>query len=124
MSLEQLSKAELIAIIERQAILIEQLTARVAELEKQLGKNSRNSNKPPSSDGLKKSAVQKVNASRAVNPPVDSRATPGIIWLFQVSQTMKSTILFHRVLNAASTYPVSLCGRLKNAKSGICLPYH
>lgn len=62
MSLEQLSKAELIAIIERQAILIEQLTARVAELEKQLGKNSRNSNKPPSSDGFKK--VRRTKSER------------------------------------------------------------
>jgi transposase len=62
MSLEQLSKAELIAIIERQAVLIEQLTARVTELEKQLGKNSHNSNKPPSSDGLKK--VRRTKSER------------------------------------------------------------
>ncbi|MCP3764389.1 DUF6444 domain-containing protein [Domibacillus sp. A3M-37] len=62
MSLEKLSKAELLAIIERQAILIEQLTARVAELEKPLGKNSRNSHKPPSSDGFKK--VRRTKSER------------------------------------------------------------
>lgn len=65
MSLEQLSKAELIAIIERQAVLIEQLTGRVTELEKQLGKNSRNSHKPPSSDGLKK--VSRTKSERKPN---------------------------------------------------------
>ena len=54
MSLNNLSKQELIDIIHRQAALIDQLTARVAELEKQLAKNSHNSHKPPSSDGLKK----------------------------------------------------------------------
>ncbi|WP_431027099.1 IS66 family transposase [Lysinibacillus sp. LZ02] len=54
MSLNHLSKQELIDIIQRQAALIDQLTARVAELEKQLAKNSHNSHKPPSSDGLKK----------------------------------------------------------------------
>lgn len=44
----------LLAIIERQAQEIEYLKARVAELEKRLAKNSSNSSKPPSSDGLKK----------------------------------------------------------------------
>ena len=42
-------------LIEKQAQVIERLEARVAELERQLGLNSQNSSKPPSSDGLKKS---------------------------------------------------------------------
>lgn len=54
MSFDNLSKQELIEIIHRQAKHIDQLTAEVTELKKQLAKNSHNSNKPPSSDGLKK----------------------------------------------------------------------
>jgi transposase len=46
--------AEQAAIIEKQREEIATLTARVAELERQLGLNSSNSSKPPSSDGLKK----------------------------------------------------------------------
>jgi transposase len=46
--------AELLAIIAAQREIIATLTARVADLERQLGLNSTNSGKPPSSDGLKK----------------------------------------------------------------------
>src|SRR5437667_6461146 len=42
------------ALFEQQAALIRALEARIQALEDQLGKNSRNSGKPPSSDGLKK----------------------------------------------------------------------
>jgi transposase len=45
---------ELIALVRAQAAQIAVLVARVAELERQLGLNSSNSGKPPSSDGLKK----------------------------------------------------------------------
>jgi transposase len=45
---------ELRAVIAGQASVIEALRARVAELERQLGQHSRNSSKPPSSDGLGK----------------------------------------------------------------------
>lgn len=45
------SREELLALIEAQARTIETLTARVAELERQLGRNSRNSSQPPSADG-------------------------------------------------------------------------
>jgi transposase len=46
--------ATLEAVIAAQQALIEELRARIAELERQLGLNSSNSGKPPSSDGLKK----------------------------------------------------------------------
>ncbi|MET1031698.1 DUF6444 domain-containing protein [Domibacillus tundrae] len=63
MSFEQLSKKELIEIIEQQALLIQQLTARVEEVEKKLGKNSRNSHRSPSSDGFKK--VRRTKSERS-----------------------------------------------------------
>lgn len=48
------SYEELAALVVTQAAEIVRLTARVAELERRLGLNSRNSSKPPSSDGLAK----------------------------------------------------------------------
>ena len=50
------SREELIALNQAQAVQIAALMARVAELERRLGLNSSNSGKPPSSDGMKKSA--------------------------------------------------------------------
>ncbi len=41
-------------LVEAQAKLIRALEARIQALEDQIAKNSRNSSKPPSSDGLKK----------------------------------------------------------------------
>jgi len=50
--LEKITSLE--QLVEKQSILIEQLQARIIELEKQTKKNSGNSSKPPSSDGLSK----------------------------------------------------------------------
>ena len=50
------SREELVALNQAQAVQIAALMARVAELERRLGLNSSNSGKPPSSDGMKKSA--------------------------------------------------------------------
>jgi uncharacterized coiled-coil protein SlyX len=44
----------LLEIIEAQAAQIKQLETRIKELEQRLNKNSSNSSKPPSSDGLSK----------------------------------------------------------------------
>lgn len=51
---EQASREELLALIGAQARMIEELTARVVELERKLGRNSSNSSQPPSQDGLGK----------------------------------------------------------------------
>src|SRR5579863_241445 len=57
------TREELIALVKAQAAEIEALKARIAELERQLGLNSSNSGKPPSSDGLKKPPAR-VRSSR------------------------------------------------------------
>jgi transposase len=64
--------AELVAsqarIIEAQAQEIERLKARVAELEARLGMNSRNSSKPPSSDGPAKPAPKSLRGRSGRKP--------------------------------------------------------
>jgi transposase len=45
---------ELEALVKQQAVKIEEQSAKISELEKRLNKNSRNSSKPPSTDGLGK----------------------------------------------------------------------
>jgi len=59
-ALRQLSNTELIALLlaqeERHAAEMAALQARIAELERRLGLNSSNSDKPPSTDGMKKPA--------------------------------------------------------------------
>src|SRR3972149_4530658 len=52
--LDELDKDRLIAIIQEQREQIARLVGQVHALQDQLAKNSRNSGKPPSSDGLKK----------------------------------------------------------------------
>jgi len=52
--LRQLDKEQLIDIIQELREIIQKQEARIQALEDQLAKNSRNSGKPPSSDGLKK----------------------------------------------------------------------
>lgn len=52
--LRQLNKDQLIAIILELRGMVEDQSARIRALENQLAKNSTNSSKPPSSDGLKK----------------------------------------------------------------------
>ncbi|WP_317952458.1 DUF6444 domain-containing protein [Paenibacillus chitinolyticus] len=53
------------AIIEQQAARITELEARVTSLENQLKQNSRNSSKPPSSDGYKRPAPKSLRTPGA-----------------------------------------------------------
>jgi transposase len=76
---EQPSREELLALIESQAGVIVELTARIAaqdariaELERQLGRNSRNSSQPPSADGPAVSpsrAARRLSARRPGKQP-------------------------------------------------------
>lgn len=60
---ERLSYAELEALVVSQAALIAELRAEIAELRSRLGSNSRNSSRPPSSDGLSKPSADSQKRS-------------------------------------------------------------
>jgi len=72
-------EAELLAIIREQRQIIERLSAEIAELKAQLAKNSNNSSKPPSSDGLKKPAP-KSQREKGERKAADNRGTKGKHW--------------------------------------------
>jgi transposase len=63
-------------VIEQQAQRIEQLEALVAELQRRLGQNSRNSSKPPSSDGPAKPARR--SSSGSGRSPGKQPGAPGV----------------------------------------------
>jgi transposase len=67
---------ELAALVAAQAAEIQQLTARIEELERQLKTNSRNSSKPPSSDGLGKPAPRSLRR-RSGRQPGGQAGHPG-----------------------------------------------
>ncbi len=54
---------EMAEMEKRHLAVVAKLEARIAELEKRLGKNSSNSSKPPSSDGLKRTRSLRSNSS-------------------------------------------------------------
>src|ERR1035437_9361636 len=58
--------------------LVASLTSRVAELERQLGQNSSNSGKPPSSDGLKKPPRTQSLREPSCEPAARGQRTPMI----------------------------------------------
>jgi len=62
------SVEELLVLLAQRDALIAALAGRVAELEARLGKNSRNSSKPPSSDGLVKPAPKSLRRASGRKP--------------------------------------------------------
>ena len=56
------------AMIEQQSTMIEQLNQTIAELNEKLNKNSKNSSKPPSSDGLKKPVTKSLRQKSGKKP--------------------------------------------------------
>jgi uncharacterized coiled-coil protein SlyX len=69
--------AELRAVNAEQARLIAQLQGRVAELERRLAKDSWNSSKPPSSDGLAKRPASTRQRRTGGRRPGKQPGTPG-----------------------------------------------
>lgn len=63
-NLQQLSHDELVGLVLTLVERIEQLMGRISELEGQTNKTSKNSHKPPSSDGLKRQAAQPRQAGQ------------------------------------------------------------
>jgi len=71
------ANAEQAGVIAEQAGVIEALRARVAELERQLGRHSRNSSKPPSSDGLGKPPAPRRERRAGGRKPGKQPGAPG-----------------------------------------------
>jgi transposase len=64
-----LSREDLEALVVEQAALIVELRGEVAELKRRLAQNSRNSLRPPSSDGLAKPPAPKSLRRRSGRKP-------------------------------------------------------
>ena len=101
-------EAELLAIIREQQQVIERLTVRIEYLEAQLAKNSSNSGKPPSSDGLKKPAPksQREKGKRA------SGGQPGHKGKTLEAVTQPDAVVVHKV---------DICPQCQHDLSGVAV---
>jgi hypothetical protein len=71
--LSELTCEGLEALIHQLFALVQSLTERVRDLEGRLSKNSRNSSKPPSSDGLKRTSSLQEPVKRGLEVSRDTR---------------------------------------------------
>ena len=69
-------REEMAQMQRRHDVVVARLEARIAELEKRLGKNSSNSSKPPSSDGLKR-RTQSLRSNPSSRKPGGQPGHPG-----------------------------------------------
>ncbi len=90
---------------------LQQANARIKELEGQISKNSRNSSKPPSSDGLKK-PNPKSQRNRGEKPTGGQQSHPGTT-LFQVE-----------IPDVVVTHPVEVCEECQQSLRGALLLGH
>jgi uncharacterized coiled-coil protein SlyX len=99
--------AELRAANAEQARLINRLQARVAELERRLGKDSSNSSKPPSSDGLRKPVRvgRRADGQTARRRPGKQPGAPGATWPRSPPPTRWSGMCPSGAAAAARTWP-------------------
>ncbi len=68
-----------LAVFEKLATTVRALEAKIQALEDQIAKDSHNSSKPPSSDGLKRGSSE-VYVVRAASKAVGKWDTLGIVW--------------------------------------------
>lgn len=68
MNLGRSSYEQLAALVVEQAAVIEELRSEVSELKRRLAQNSRNSSRPPSSDGLSKPPPKSLRRSSGRKP--------------------------------------------------------
>jgi hypothetical protein len=94
--------AELEKIIAAQAKLIEELRARIAELERRLGLTSGNSSKPPSSDGLRKKPSPKSLRPKGQKPSGGQLGHKG--------ETLKQTAEPDEIITCATSTLMSFNG--------------
>ena len=81
---------ELEATIEKQNKIIEVLTSKIADLESQLRKNSKNSSKPPSSDQKSNSPQSQKQDSRSFHPGASRQLLPESVVTSQEDRVMNS----------------------------------
>lgn len=77
-NLQQLSHTELVELVLMLFDRMDQLTARVSGLEAQVNKTSKNSHKPPSSEGLKRQPAQPHQSGQ--RPKGGNWVIKGIVW--------------------------------------------
>lgn len=108
---------QLLAVIDKQAKQIEKLEKRVHELERQLGQNSNNSSKPPSSEGLRKPTNLRTPGGKK-GAPKGTTVRHFILW---INQTKSLSIHCRFAPNVRLRSKWWRAKTMRNVKSLTCL---